>query len=247
VLNGRRAFISLKFFGTALMLVSAWLVPERASGAPIVLNDPLGGYYATAEFTVVSGNLVLTLTNTAPGDVWDPAHVLTGLFFDIAGDPTLTALSATTCSTCVTNHTNPDPTDVGGEWAFRHATDLAFGANYGISSTGLGLFGPADVVGSPNLAGPGSPGGVEYGITSANDNPSTNGGLSGVPLISNYVIFTFAGLPGNFDVNTISNITWQYGTSLSEAVPEPATLALFGPAALAAFVARRRRARRKQQ
>ena len=230
----------------AWVVASALISPRTAQATTFTLNDVTGGYYATAEFTVSGTNLTLKLTNTASGDVWDPAHVLTGLFFDLVGDPTLAALSATTCSMCVTNNPNPDPTNVGGEWAYRQATDLAFGANYGVSSTGLGLFGPGNTISSANLYGPASPAGVEYGITSLNDNPTTNGGLAGIPLISNYVVFTFSGLPAGFDPSTISNITWQYGTNLSEAVPEPATLLLFAPAGVAAFVIRRRqRARRK--
>jgi hypothetical protein len=226
------------------LLVAALFVPGRADASLFKLNDAAGGYYATAEFTIVDGNLQLTLTNTASGDVWDAAHVLTGLFFDIAGDPTLTALSAMTCDTCSITNLNPDPTDVSGEWAFRQTTDLAFGADYGVAAAGLGLFGPKDLIGSTPILQPASPGGVDFGITSLTDNPSTNGGLSTVPLISNSVIFTFKMGPG-FDPATISNVTFQYGSSLAEAVPEPATLALFGPAAVAALLARRRRKPRK--
>ena len=233
--------MSKRFAG--LLLFSIFFLPGQAQAASFTLNDVAGGYYATADFTVSNGNLVLTLTNTAAGDVWDPAHVLTGLFFDIAGNPTLTAIGATTCTNCINNYPNPDPTDVSGEWAFKQATDLAFGANYGVSAAGLGLFGPNDLIGQNPILAPSSPGGVDFGITSKNDIPGTNGGLSSVPLISNYVVFTFAGIAPGFDPSTINNITWQYGTDLSEAVPtpEPATLLLFGPAALAAFAARRRR------
>jgi hypothetical protein len=103
------------------------------------------------------------------------------------------------------------------------------------------------VFGVPNLSGPGSPAGAEYGITQIGDNPTTNGGLSGVPLITNQVIFTLAGLPSSFNVNAIgaiSNITFQYGTSLSEArsIPEPGSLVFLATGgALLAAVRRRRR------
>jgi len=230
------------------VFLASFFVTVPANAAPITLSDTVGGHYATADFSVSGGNLVLTLTNTAQGDLWDPAHVLTGLYFNIAGDPTLTAVSATTCVNCINNYPNPDPTNVGGEWAFRQAPDLAMGANYGVAATGLGLFGEKNLI-SPNpIRQPASPGGVDFGITSANDNPGTNGGLSTVPLISNYVTFTFSGVSSSFDPSTIEVTGWQYGSSLGEAVvPEPATLMLFGPAALAAFAASRKRARRNAQ
>ena len=129
---------------------------------------------------------------------------------------------------------------VNGEWAFKGgSTDLAFGANYGISSTGLGIFGPKNLFpGGSSFYGP-NPGGVGYGITTLGDDPNTNGGLAGVPLISNEVIFRLAG--AGLDVSNISNVTIQYGTALNETVPEPATVALFGPAMVVAWIARRRR------
>ena len=122
----------------------------------------------------------------------------------------------------------------------------SFGANYALSSTGVGLFGVTDLFGGTNLAGPADPDGPQYGITTAGDNPATgNGGLS-VPIIKNQVVFTLNGF-GNLDPTlTISNLTFLYGTALTEpsfqgscvagcepttqiaAVPEPASLILLG-------------------
>ena len=241
--------VPMKKFVTVLSLfLASFFVTATADAATITLNDVEGGHFATADFSVVGGNLVLTLTNTASGDVWDPAHVLTGLYFDIAGDPTLTALSATTCVNCITNLPNPDPTNVSGEWAFRQTTDLAYGGDYGVSATGLGLFGPNNLIDGANpIQAPASPGGVDFGITSQNDIASTNTGLSSTPLINNYVTFTFSGISSSFDPNSVKVTGWQYGSTLGEAVPvpEPATLMLFAPAALAALAAGRKRARRK--
>jgi len=237
-----------KFVTFLFLFLSSFVVTSRANADTITLTDAVGGHYATADFSVVGGNLVLTLTNTAAGDVWDPAHVLTGLYFDIAGDPTLTAVSATTCVNCITNFPNPDPTNVSGEWAFRQTTDLAFGGDYGVSATGLGLFGPNNLIDGANpILAPASPGGVDFGITSKNDIPGTNNGLSSTPLINNYVTFTFSGISSSFDPTSVKVTGWQYGSTLGEAVPvpEPATLMLFGPAAFAAFAAGRRRTRRK--
>src|SRR5262245_60337749 len=230
----------------SFLFVFSFFATAKADAETIALIDAIGGHYATADFSVVGGNLVLKLTNTASGDVWDPAHVLTGLYFDVAGDPTLTALSATTCVDCITNYPNPDPTNISGEWAFRQATDVAFKADYAVGATGLGLFGRNNLIaGASPIQAPASPGGVDFGITSKDDIPGTNHGLSTVPLINNYVVFTFSGISSSFDLSTIEVKAWQYGSNLNEAVvPEPATLMLFGPAAFAAFAAGRKRARR---
>ena len=104
------------------------------------------------------------------------------------------------------------------------------GAGQGISSTGLGLFGPFDLFPGSNLQGPASPDGLQYGITSAGDNPLTGNTpvtASGMnDLIQNAVAFKLTGLPGGFTLSDISNVSFLYGTSLP--VPEPATLWLLG-------------------
>jgi hypothetical protein len=222
------------------LMVGTLLVPGRAIAGPFFFTQ--GPLSASAEFTLVGGNLVVDLKNTAVGDVWDPASILTGIFFDIGGNPTLAPLTATICAGCtITNSGVTDPSGgVNGEWAFKGgSTDLAFSASYGISSSGLGIFGPKDLFpGGSSFYGP-NPGGVGYGITTLDDNPLTNGGLAGVPLISNEVVFTLAGT--GIDISRIGNVTFQYGTALNETVPEPAAIALFGPAMVAAWIARRRR------
>ena len=63
-------------------------------------------------------------------------------------------------------------------------------------------------------------------------------------LIKNSVVLTLTGLPSGFDVNTIRNLSFQYGTALDEpnipGTPAPGSIALVGGAAL---LLRRRRSR----
>ena len=96
----------------------------------------------------------------------------------------------------------------------------------------MGLFSQPNFNG-PNLQNPESVDGLQYGITSAGDNTSTgNAAVTGnFALIQHSVVFTLWGNPALTAIEdyTISNVSFQYGTSLSEpnvTVPEPTTLAL---------------------
>jgi hypothetical protein len=223
------------------LIVTAMLILLSATGQASAL--PLS---AAASFSMVGGNLQVILTNTDPGDVLIPTQVLTALFFDVAGNPTLTPISAALGGSTV--FFGPDGGgNVGGEWAYAASLSGApGGAQQGISSAGFGLFGGANF-GGPNLDNPAAVDGLNYGITSAGDNlGSGNAEVTGnVPLIQNHVTFLL-GVPDSFTVSDISNVHFQYGTALNEVVAEPGTLLLLGSALLitAGFGIRRRRSAR---
>lgn len=201
---------------------------------------------ASAIFATSGTNLVITLTNTSAFDADVPSDMLTGIFFDIGGPQlSLTRTSAILApGSIVLNDPQPVGGVVGGEWAYVSPLSGApYGAKYGISSSGLNLFGPGDLFPGQDLEPPTSPNGVEYGITSASDPGNNNNGGAATPLIRNSVVFTLGGLPAGFDpMARISNISFQYGTGLDEPsllVPVPGALGLLGLGGLAAF--RRRR------
>lgn len=223
----RTALVGVAAVAAAIGSVSS------ASAAAVTWNFSSGNYAAEAVFSTSGTNLVVTLTNTSAADVLVPIDVLTGVFFDITGSPlslgrTSAALNAG--SSVLFGTTDPSNV-VGGEWAYLGGLSGApHGADYGISSTGLGLFGPGDRFPGTNLQGPpgGSVGGLEYGITSAGDNGATgNTPVTGTnALIKNSVVFTLSGLPANFDpAASIGNVSFQYGTNLEEpnypGVPAP--------------------------
>jgi hypothetical protein len=233
-------------FGLALLPDVGQALTIAASG-----TNPTTGNAISAQVTfAISGtDLIVTLTNTSTLDVAMPSDVLTAVFFNVAGDPSLTRTSAVvaTGSSVISSDGSQSGgagTDVGGEWAYRNGLSQ-YGDNTGISSAGFGIFGVAQ--GSfnfpgANLQGPanGDVNGVEYGVTSASDVASTvNAGLAGKGLIQNSVVFTLGGFYGTLD--DISNVKFQYGTGLTDAViPEPGTVLLMGVGLLGLAWHRRR-------
>lgn len=194
---------------------------------------------AQVEFAVDGTNLVVTLSNVASSDVQVPSDVLTAVFFNIDGGAvSLTKSSAVLANGSVVYYDSdgqPSGGVVGGEWAYRGGLSGAPDSlTYGISSTGVGLFGPGDLFPGPQLAGPASPDGLQYGLLSDGDDVGTgNTGVTGSDgLIKNAVTFTLAGLPVDFNLASIDTVYFLYGTALDEGgfeggkVPEPASLIL---------------------
>ncbi|GJQ30105.1 MAG: hypothetical protein HBSAPP03_19890 [Phycisphaerae bacterium] len=213
------------------------------AGASVSFNATDGaGRSATAEFDVQGGQLVVTLTNDASMDVLIPVHVLTCLFFEYSGGSlSLTPVSAQLNAGSVVFFGSNGGGNVGGEWAYVGGAVWPEGSGYGIGSAGLGVFGASNFNG-PDLDPPGAVNGLNYGITTAGDNPATgNAQVTGnVPLIKNSVVFRLSGLPGNFNLNNIHNVWFQYGTDFSEPrTPAPGALALLGLGGL--LISRRRR------
>jgi hypothetical protein len=215
-----------------LPAVGIWLGASSIAHAALVgtWTGTSGNLSASATFETSGQNLVVTLVNTSTHDVLAPGDVLTAVFFDIDPTASLTRVSAVlgTGSSVLFGGTDPGNV-VGGEWAYDSGLSGAPGnAVLGISSAGFDLFGPGDRFPGNNLQGPDSPDGVQYGITSQGDNPLTgNGGITGQALIQNSVVFTL-GLPANYTLQGIDNVTFQYGTALDETsipgVPEPTTM-----------------------
>lgn len=249
--------------GVAIALAGAGGIAQ-ATSITFSGSSSTGILAASATFDTSGTNLIVTLTNTSAFDVLVPAQVLTAIFFDLPGVGALSSVSAVLNSgSTVFFDTAPVDGVVGGEWAYGSGLAGApSGATEGISSSGLELFGGPTFPGS-NLAGPpnGAVDGLQYGITSAGDNPATGNSAvtaGGFPLIQNSVVFTLSGLPAGFalNVDTVTNVSFQYGTALTEPnipgecdegctpiteVPEPTTLTILGLGMLALGAIRRRK------
>ncbi|WP_317201413.1 PEP-CTERM sorting domain-containing protein [Janthinobacterium sp.] len=206
---------------------------------------------ASSIFDVSGDILTITLTNTSVSNTGKdvPGSTLTGLFwtFNNASTPTLIPVSALlaggssilgTCSlaNCASI------TNLGGEFGYQ-ATGLPHGADRGISSSGYLSSGLAGNIGNfnngaagVNLDGPASLNGINFGIISGAAGYNPNGGLAGIPVVQDTVVFRLSGATG-VDVRSIV-ASYQYGTSLSDlnvldqvppaTVPEPGTIALLG-------------------
>jgi hypothetical protein len=223
---------------------------------------------ASADFSLSGNTLTVVLTNTSTFDVGVPEDVLTALYFNPGAGATLTKVSALlTNGSTVYYDADGQPAGgvVGGEWAYKNGISVTVGTGLGaktygagISSVGLGVFGPGDLFPGPDLQSPTSPDGLQYGLLSAGDDPATgNGGITGSGgLIKNSVTFQFT--VSNFNLSSLGgSVGFQYGTDLSEPsfngepfdpgppVPEPSTLAIAGLGALGfvGYGIRRRRSK----
>jgi len=226
-------------------LVSA--AGATAEASPLFATASGGSRSASVFFDTSGTDLIVILTNTSGFDALVPVDVMTGLFFDISGTPL--SLSRTSAVVPAGHLVFNGPTDpggvIGGEWAYLGGlVGAPFGASYGISSAGFGFFGPSDLFPGSDLQPPTSPDGLQYGITSAGDNPLTgNAPMMSNAIVRNQVVFTLSGLPIGFDpAASISNLTFQYGTALDEpSIRVPAPGAAAGLLGFAGLLGLRRR------
>jgi hypothetical protein len=216
----------LMFMAVLLLVASPVLADMTFTGT----NGDLAG---SVTFSLSGDYLSVILTNTSAADALAQMDILTAVFWSGTGE--FTPVSATLTNGSEVLFGGTDPGDVvGGEWAFKSGLSGApGGATSGISSAGFDLFGSGDRFPGTNLQGPDSVDGIQYGLTSAVDNPVTgNAAVTGDnALIQNAVIFVLSGAAG-LDLGQITNVSFQYGTSLCEpnvsTVPIPGGLLLLG-------------------
>jgi hypothetical protein len=194
----------------------ALLTPSRAP-AGLIFQGSSGSLAASADFELSGNTVTITLTNTSAADVLAPTDVLTGLFFN-------TAHALTPVSASLNGSTFYDGSiihNVGEGWQYAFfLSGGPQGKDSGLSAAGLGLFGPTGNLYVPpaNQSNP-KLGGIDYGITSAGDNPLTgNGGITRHgPLIKDSIKFTLTAGTGFSLLELGQTVVFQYGTSLSEA------------------------------
>lgn len=211
-----------------------------------------GSRSAEVTFTKLSATqLQVTLTNTFHfSGTLTPSDCVTAVFWDMAGNPALSktggsakiAIGSTVLNSAFDNTSGlSDLSDVGTEYAFRQSSPGGLSPltqDYGLSSSGLGIFGVSDRfdTSKPNgvRSSPADPDGINFALAPLGSY-GFNGGTSSKPLIKNSVVFilTGSGLT-DAEVNSISNVRLQWGTALTEPhgdpppppVPEPASVVL---------------------
>lgn len=257
-------WVCIIILGGALPFRSAHAGPVTLG--PITFTGSISNRSASVKFEQIGRQLKVTLINTSTADVLKAPDVLTAVFFSAGGDPKFKPASAVVPigNFILFGKTGRRGTTVGGEWAYRNDLSGAPGdANEGISSAAFSLgpitslFTAKNRFPGGNLQGPASPDGLQYGITSTNDNPFTGTWdvSSDNKLIKNTVVFLLNGVPSNWKLteDIITDVSFQYGTALSDPVvpaqfengkliPEPSTFVLAGAGVLlAGLLVRKRR------
>jgi hypothetical protein len=206
-------------------------------------GTPGTGLAASVNFSQVGQDLNITLTNTG-GPALVNADILTVLMWNSS----VTGLipSSATGNDLYTDSTTSVPTfpnNVGLNWAYQTPAGNLYGNNQAVSTTGLG--GTFAALGTGFFDEPNKEtlDGINYGI--ANNFTGTNIPTSQFPLVADTIVFHLT-VPDGYTVpGTITQVTFQYGTSVDEphhTVPLPGAVLLLGAglARLAAYARRRK-------
>jgi hypothetical protein len=228
--------------------VVGWQAPASAA----IFTGSQGNFSAAADFQITGNTLTLTLTNTSTADANVPSDVLTAVFFKLGNNTSLTLNSVSLNSgsnllqngSVLTNPGNIKAPGFTGGWAMpNNYGNIPNGANQGLGTAGLNIF-QGNVVNSGGQGGNFNYGLVGSGYTSAGDNAP----VQASKLIKNSIVFNLSGVVGLTEKD-ISNVSFQYGTSLNETriignppppppvkeIPEPSTTAAIGLFALSAL------------
>jgi hypothetical protein len=205
-----------------------------ADSIPFTGSGTQNGFTNSAKvvFSLSGTTLTVTLSNTSPQtfdhdngptNVLQPTNVLSGVLFDISGNPTLTPGNAKLASGSKMVNTGSTADTSASGWGFGNPSGGSFnGQAYGIEAFGGIVTVPGNYANFANSnTSPNSKqklDGIDYGIVGSGYVAGTgNGQLPTTPFEQTAEVFTFT-VPSSFtSVNQISNVSFQYGTSNGEA------------------------------
>ncbi len=159
---------------------------------------------ANAIFDITGNDLSITLQNTGVAAT-RPGDVLTSLYFNLNGSPVLTPVSAALGREGSLLNPGFNSGSVGGNWEYMNIPG-PHGATEGLSTTSIGSFGPRGNFGPAS----GRLGGITFGLV--NGLGAHPGSRMGNTLVNDSLVFNFT-LPTGYDLTSISDVEFQYGTS----------------------------------
>ena len=233
----RIGYVGLSVLAMAVAASSQAVVFNFSGAAGSGSGDVL---HASVEFQVSGTSLTVIVTNTDDNAVFNTADVLSSVYFNIAGAPTLSNGNAalTAGSSFVTNSgpagsNNPPNT----EWMWK--SPGAFSTMYSFGATGAVGFNTHQTFDSVFHGGSGVAGANDdYGLVPTAG--ITSGNSSSV-YANNSMTFTFD-LSSAISESDINGVVVTYGSDGSTVLtPEPATL---GALAIGAIALLRRRTRK---
>ncbi len=232
----------MRFLFTATLLITGLIAIQKPLRAATLGTfngiDSVNGLAASATFTISGNELTVQLLNISTSKVANNPQVLTGLFFNVSGNPALTSPTVQLDGTSgyVNTSKNSLTGVLGDHWGYRQG-DLGINQQsyeYGFGAAGFsGVFGSGNTISGNHE----SMQGVDYGLVGPGGIDTSNNGLANNgPQIQNGVDFTLTGLdPQNPPV--IFNVLFQYGSASSgefsmtgipqnSDVPEPGVVAM---------------------
>ena len=201
----------------------------------------------------VTLNIVLTNTMESNG----APNWLTGLFFNLAGSPTLNydhfAAPLLAPDGMITLEGTEQFEDTGADpdhfWASRDdlSGELPFGdQEYGLGAAGLDIFGLADILRIDPMGPFPQPAGTDGGILANIEGLSVPGGHEGRPFVLGSLVFEFelTNFEDGFHLDdlSVSDIAFIFGTGFEETVliPLPLPVAMAGAGLMIVVCFRRR-------
>ncbi len=239
---------------TAAAMVTVLAGNAQADELSFHFEQSNGTQSASADFTFATGpplgqsTLTIYLTNTMESNAGP--NWLTGLFFDLAGSPTLEYQSTGGDMITLDGTTQTPYTDAlaANFWAFRQDDDLPGDLplgdqQYGLGAAGLDIFGLQDILEEPPDFTLPQPAGTDGGILADIPGLEVPAGHEGRPFVLGALEVTFL-LPWDFDLSEagVSDVGVLFGTGFEEVyiIPLPLPLAMAGAGLMMVVCFRRR-------